>query len=161
MRSLHRDIGFIVLGLTIIYSLSGIVLIYRDSDFLKSEKIIEVQLPPNLNELELSSKLRIRNLKITERTDSLYIFKTGKYNHLSGQVTYSKTSLPSFIDKFNRLHKSSSKSTVHWAATIYGVLLFFLAISSLLMFKPKSKLFKRGIVLSLTGLILAIILLFI
>ena len=31
VRSLHRDIGFFVIGLTIIYSISGIVLTYRDT----------------------------------------------------------------------------------------------------------------------------------
>ena len=38
MRSLHRDVGFLVLGFTFIYALSGIVLVYRDTDFLKSER---------------------------------------------------------------------------------------------------------------------------
>ena len=35
IRVLHRDIGFLVVGLTIVYALSGIVLTYRDTGFLK------------------------------------------------------------------------------------------------------------------------------
>lgn len=159
VRSLHRDIGFIVLGLTIVYSLSGIVLIYRNSDFLKSEKQIEVQLSSNLKKSELGSKLKMKKLRITEETDSLYIFESGSYNKISGLAVFKKKSLPPFVEKLNKLHKSSNKNKVYWATTIYGVLLFFMAISSLWMFKPKTKKFKRGIILSVTGLIIAILLL--
>ena len=35
MRAWHRDIGFFIIGLVIIYALSGIALIFRDTDFLK------------------------------------------------------------------------------------------------------------------------------
>ena len=48
MRSLHRDIGFFAFGLVVIYILSGIVLIYRDTDFLKREVTVERQLKPNM-----------------------------------------------------------------------------------------------------------------
>ncbi len=34
MRFLHNNIGFFIVGLVIIYSLSGILQIYRDIDFL-------------------------------------------------------------------------------------------------------------------------------
>lgn len=40
MRSLHRDIGFFVIGLIVIYSISGVVLIYRDTNFLKHDAVI-------------------------------------------------------------------------------------------------------------------------
>jgi len=33
MRVLHRDIGFFIAGLLIIYALSGIVMIYRDTSY--------------------------------------------------------------------------------------------------------------------------------
>ncbi len=33
IRILHRNIGFFILGFVLIYALSGITLIYRDSDF--------------------------------------------------------------------------------------------------------------------------------
>ena len=62
MRSLHRDFGFFAIGLTLIFSISGIVLIYRDTDFLKFEKQIEKQLSPNIKESELGMILHIRNL---------------------------------------------------------------------------------------------------
>lgn len=36
IRSLHRDIGFFLVGLTLVYVLSGVVLIYRDTGFLQT-----------------------------------------------------------------------------------------------------------------------------
>jgi hypothetical protein len=41
MRALHRDIGFLVVGLIIIYSVSGLVLVFRGTDLLKVETVIE------------------------------------------------------------------------------------------------------------------------
>lgn len=36
IRSLHRDVGFFLVGLTLVYVLSGILLIYRDTGFLQT-----------------------------------------------------------------------------------------------------------------------------
>lgn len=42
------------------YSICRIIMIYRNTGFLKSEKIIEQQLKPNLEAGELSRALRIK-----------------------------------------------------------------------------------------------------
>lgn len=39
IRSLHRDIGFFLVGLTLVYVLSGILLIYRDTGFLQTAAV--------------------------------------------------------------------------------------------------------------------------
>ena len=39
IRSLHRDIGFFLVGLTLVYVLSGILLIYRDTGFLQTTAV--------------------------------------------------------------------------------------------------------------------------
>ena len=53
MRVLHRDIGFLTIGLTLVYALSGILLIYRNTDLLKTEKVEEKQLATNLSRNDL------------------------------------------------------------------------------------------------------------
>jgi hypothetical protein len=53
MRVLHRDIGFFVIGITIIYGISGIVLLYRDTHFFRNEITIEKELSPNLSKYDL------------------------------------------------------------------------------------------------------------
>ena len=158
MRSLHRDVGFFVIGLIIIYSLSGIVLIFRDTDFLKHDITVEETLSPNLDAHELGKELHVKEFEIL-RTDAEYkYFKNGTYNKATGVVTYSKKELPSFLVRLTAIHKSSSKYFSHWVSTLFGIMLFFLAISSLWMFKPNTKAFRRGILILGAGLAVAILL---
>ena len=44
MRLLHRYIGYFMAGIMAVYAISGVLLIYRDTDFLKKEKKIEKKL---------------------------------------------------------------------------------------------------------------------
>lgn len=39
IRSLHRDIGFFLVGLTLVYVISGLLLIYRDTGFLQTTPV--------------------------------------------------------------------------------------------------------------------------
>lgn len=160
MRSLHRDVGFFALGLTFIYAISGIVLIYRDTGFLKSERQIERQLSPNIQESELGMMLHIRDFKITKTEHDIVYFKNGTYNKATGIVHYTNQALPLTLDKLISLHKSSSKNFSHWFTTIYGIALLFLAVSSFWMFKPNTGLFKRGLLFTGIGFIIAFILFF-
>jgi hypothetical protein len=68
MRILHRYIGYFLAGIMAVYALSGIVLIYRDTDFLKREKLVEKKVNPDAKEAELGKLLGIKDLKIS-RTD--------------------------------------------------------------------------------------------
>ena len=61
MRVLHRYLGFLAIGLTIVYALSGISLLYRDTDVFKVEAVVERDLDPNIPTDKLGQALRIRN----------------------------------------------------------------------------------------------------
>lgn len=160
MRALHRDIGFFVIGLTVVFCISGIVLIFRDTDFLKQEVIIEKQIEPNVDSSELGGILRLRGFEVIKTEGDTVYFGNGTYNITSGVVIYSTKELPSFLNKLNRLHKTSSRNVIHWFTLVYGVLLLFLALSSFWMFKARTKLFWRGIIIASAGLIVSAILLF-
>ena len=60
MRVVHRYLGFFLAGIMAVYSLSGIVLIFRDTDFLKQEKQLEKQIKVNASKTELGKLLGIR-----------------------------------------------------------------------------------------------------
>lgn len=49
MRVLHRDIGFFAIGLVIIYALSGIALVYRESSLFKVNKEVVKTVSPGLD----------------------------------------------------------------------------------------------------------------
>ena len=159
VRSLHRNIGFFVIGLTIIYSISVIVLTYRDTNFLKHETLVEKTLSPNMETSELGEVLHLRDFKVLKNEGEIVYFQNGTYNKVTGFVKYSKTELPAIFNKFTNLHKASSKNLKHLFSTLFGILLSFLAISSFWMFKTKTKLFRRGICIAGLGVVSAAILL--
>lgn len=156
MRLLHRDVGFIVVGVTIIFSLSGMVLIFRDSDFLKQEKVIEKKLSPDLEISALGKELHLKDVKVVHEYGNVIEFQNGTYNKETGVVSYTSKELPAFLNKLTHLHKTASESLIHWFTLLYSTLLFFLAVSSFWMFKPKSKMFKRGIIFVSIGVVIVI-----
>jgi hypothetical protein len=160
MRGLHRDVGYFIIGLIIIYTLSGIVFIYRDRDFLKHETRIEKTVAPGIAASDLGETLKIKNFKATKTEGEIVYFKEGTYNAATGAASYSVKELPLVLKKFGDIHKANSKSPVHWITTIFGVLLLFLAISALWMFKRGTKLFSRGLILTAAGILFCIVLFF-
>lgn len=157
MRVLHRDIGFLMIGLTLVFALSGILLVYRSTGFMKSETQVTRTLAPALSIDDVGRALHLRQLKVGEDDGRRIAFSSepmardGSYDRESGEVSYSAQQLPSFLEKLNALHKTSSGSALHWFSALYGVLLTFLALSSLWMFKPSTRQFRRGVVLAALG----------
>ena len=160
MRSLHRDVGFLIVGIAIIYSISGFLLVLRDTDFLKHEKQVEKQLVPNIKESELGATMRMRNFEVLKTEGDTVYFKNGTYNKATGMVKYSEKALPAFVEKLNKLHKPTTKNITHWFTWIFAVLLLFLAISSFWMFRPNTKLFRRGLVFAGIGITVMVVLFF-
>jgi len=159
MRNLHRDIGFFVIGLTIVFSLSGIILVYRDLDFMVYDKQVEEKLSPNIELSEISKTLHIRNLKATKTEGETIFFQDGFYNKSTGIVSYKTKEVYFPFNEFITLHMTMSKNLTHWLVTSYGVLLLFLAISSFWMIKKGKSSFRRAIFLIVAGFIFTIIVL--
>jgi hypothetical protein len=158
MRSLHRNIGFFLVGLVIIYSLSGVVLIYRDTNFLKHATPMEKKLSPGIPESDLGKALQIRDFKIEKSEGDIIFFENGTYNKVTGVAAWSAMELPGWFRKFADLHKTSSRNFAHWFTTIFGILLLFMALSSFWMFKRGTKFFRRGIVMAGMGIVAAALL---
>ncbi len=147
MRALHRDIGFLSIGLTIVYALSGVLLIYRNTDFLKVERVEQKQLATNLAVNDLGAELKIRNFRVEREEGSVIYFGNGSYDATTGKaVVTRKVYIPPF-DKLVNLHKVTGTNKMSVVALIYGILLAFLALSSLFMFKFGTRKSKRGLVM--------------
>lgn len=159
MRITHRYLGYFLAGIMVIYSLSGVLLIYRDTDFLKKEKKYDKVIEKNLDEKSLGKELKIKNFEVEKTEGSVLKFKQGTYDASTGQAKYSKKELPFLLDKMTKLHKSQSKETLSPLNAFFGLSLFFFVISSFWMFNPKTKAFKRGIKFTIAGLVISVILL--
>ena len=159
MRYLHNKIGFFIVGLVIIYGLSGLLQTYRDTDLLKHDVLHEKQLEPKLTEAELGSNLRLRNFHVQKTEGAVLYFKEGSYNTETGKASYKTREWYSWLVPFTNLHKTASKSIAHYFTTLFGVALLFLSVSAFWMFKPGTKLFSSGVYLTIAGIVAAIILL--
>lgn len=161
MRILHRYIGFFLAGIMAVYALSGIVLIYRDTDFLKKEKQVEKTVAPNVKETELGKMLAIRELKVSKTAGDTLYFKQGTYNSKTGVANYTSKQLPFVLTQLTQLHKASTKKPLYWLNTFFGASLLFFVISSFWMFRPETAIFKKGIYFTIAGIALTLILLFV
>ena len=161
MRILHRDIGFFVLSLTVVYVFSGIVLTYRDKGFLRSPRPVEQTVAPGLMAGELSAELRLRRMRILSENEKEIRFSLGdyeggrdcRYDKATGVATYALMLYPPLVQAMNVLHMTHSEPFRHWFTLLYAVCLFFLAVSAFWMYPVRSKLFWRGAGFFTLGLI--------
>lgn len=161
MRVYHRYLGYFLVGIMAVYSVSGIALIFRDTDFLKKEKHVEKQLAPNLKNDELIKELRLGKVTIEKNEGDIAYFKQGTYNQTTGAAQYTTKELHPFVAKLTKLHKASTKDPLFFLNIFFGVSLFFFVVSSFWMFLPKTTIFKKGLYFTLAGIVLTIILLII
>lgn len=160
VRSLHRDIGYLTAGLTVIFALSGIAQIFRDSDFLQVQKQEAVQLAPGLAADALGPALRMREVHVDRTEGGVLYFRGGSYDPATGKaVRTTKSYLPPF-DRLAAFHKSPSKSAVHWLTMIYAGALLFMGLSSFFMFRSGHALQRRGLVFAAIGLAVALAVMF-
>ena len=75
LRALHRDVGFFVVGLIIIYTMSGIVLVYRDTDFLIRKVQVEKKLLPGIDPSELGKVLQSKACPLRRPKEMWSIFR--------------------------------------------------------------------------------------
>jgi len=145
MRVIHRYLGFFLAGIMAVYALSGVLMIFRETDFLKKEVLQERQLEPGLTGGELSPKLKMGVKVHKEKGDVLY-FEQGNYN--------TKTGLAS-------VNKATTNSPLYFLNIFFGASLLFFVISSFWMFLPHTSVFKKGMYFTLGGIVLTLILLFV
>ena len=160
MRIWHRYLGFFLAGIMAVYAISGIILIFRDTDFLKKEKVVEKKLPASLGVEALGKEIKIKELKAESVSGDTIKFKQGYYNTATGDVSYKVKSMPFFIEKLTKLHKANSKSPLFFLNIFFGASLLFFVVSSFWMFIPKTSIFKKGLYFTLAGIVLTLIMLF-
>lgn len=161
MRILHRYLGFFLSGIMAIYAISGIVLIFRDSDTFKKTVVIEQTLAPDLTEQAVAKAINNKKLKFTKEEEGVFYFTEGTYNISSGAVSYSKKELPYILDKMTHFHKAKSGQPLFFLNIFFGLGLLFFVISAFWMFVPSSSIFRKGMLFVAAGAALALILLFV
>lgn len=161
MRVFHRYLGFFLAGIMAVYAVSGIILIFRDTDAFKVTKEFEEVFSEPVSPDELGQKLRMRDLKIDKVENNVAYFKDGKYDMNTLTVKYSKRELPTALETITHMHKAKTGDTLFFLNIFFGVGLLFFVISSFWMFFPGTDIFKKGMYLVLAGIVLTLVMLFV
>jgi hypothetical protein len=160
MRVYHRYLGYFLAGIMAVYGLSGTIMIFRDTDFLKTNRSVTRQLKPNIKPDELGKELKMKDLKIIDQEGDMISFKQGTYNRSTGIANYTSREWPRFIDKLTRLHKADTRSPLFFLNVFFGLSLLFFVISAFWMFLPKTTIFRKGLYFTAGGVIVTLILIF-
>jgi uncharacterized iron-regulated membrane protein len=158
-RAIHRYLGYFLSGIMLVYALSGIVMIFRKTNFLKTEVVMEQQLKPNLTIGELSPKLKMK-VELEKEEGNVIYFKNGNYNQETGVAIVKKMQLPFVLEKMVKLHKATTNSPLYFLNIFFGLALLFFVFSAFWMYTPKMPVFKKGMYFAIGGFIFTIILLF-
>jgi hypothetical protein len=167
-RILHRDIGYLTVGITLVYALSGFLLSHRKLFPAAKKEAFTIDLPPNLNsesllkywELNLPL-IKLNNHKESENTIQLFLERgNGYYNKSNGETSYEIITRRPVISFLNQLHRNRKKGWPY-IADAYAFLLGFLAISGLFITNGKNGFLQRGIWLVSLGIILVLVFIFI
>src|SRR5689334_527479 len=114
MRIWHRYLGFFLAGIMAVYAISGVVLIFRDTDFLKQKRTIETKLAPNLSIEEVGKLVKLRDLKAKSENGDTIFFAQGFYNKVTGEEKHTVKSLPKVMEKLTQLHKANTKHPLYY-----------------------------------------------
>ena len=113
-RIIHRYLGFFLAGIMAIYAISGIVLVFRNTDFLKKEIHYEKTLAVNMTQPQLKEQLKVKGFKVNKVDGNIVHFKQGTYNSSTGVADYKVKKLPIIMEKMTHLHKATTNDPLYY-----------------------------------------------
>lgn len=169
LRVVHRDWGYLMVGVCLIYGISGMLLNHmngKDPAFRTTEASIQLEPGMNAGTLETRWNQDVdlpalkRTMAIDEENLRLMLDGgIGVYNTSNGVVDYEVHVKRPVIYWFNRLHYNRVQG---WSimADFFAVSLIFFAISGLFMVKGKYGLRGRGKWYLLAGILIPVLYIF-
>jgi uncharacterized protein len=164
LRALHRDAGYLGVGLTLVYALSGLAVNHVadwDPSFQQVSKTHHVARPLPAD-AEASAKQVLRELSIREAPREIYaagddavdiVFdrRTLHVTPSTGKVLEEGQSPRFLLRAANWLHLNRGKKAWTYVADTYAVVLLYLAISGLFMIPGRKGLLGRGALIAALG----------
>lgn len=175
-NALHRDIGYLAFGMTIIYALSGIVLNhfkagdFAHPDYRSSTEQYTVTLPADTIFSEAWAVAVLKQVGEENRYKShiagdgyvnIYLTNGSAYVDLAtGTVEVQKKRPRYIIKEFNVMHYNNFKKLFTWFSDLYAVSLMVLAVTGLFVLKGKNGILGRGAWLAALGILIPALFLF-
>lgn len=166
LRILHRDLGYFFVGITMVYVISGIILLSKKQGIDPAYATVHIskQFPPLLKEYEFEEfwQQNMTGFKLNKIISDQDFYKIyvkggqGKYQLQSGLLTMETYKRRPFVHFINQLHLNQNKNWEVVAYSFAGALLF-LALSGLFIVQGKNGFMKRGLWFMLAGVLLIVI----
>jgi len=166
---LHRDIGYLIVGLTIVYGISGIAVNHVqdwnpnykiEKEFLTIEPLAATEREPMVDEARKKLNL-VDQPKDSFRPDeeTLQLFfenRTYWVDIPTGNVMIETTQERRVLFEMNQLHLNSPKGIWTYIADLYAFTLVFVAVTGLFVLKGKTGITGRGAWLTSIGVLLPV-----
>jgi hypothetical protein len=169
LRSLHRDVGYTAVGLTLVYAVSGLAVNHIpawDPNFTNTTSSHELGAPLPDDD-EAAKAMVLGKLGITEtprevyregdELELLFEHRTLHVTTATGHVLDEEQKPRFFVRAANWLHLNRGKKAWTCFADGYAVGLLFLATSGLFMIAGKKGLFGRGMFFVAAGVAIPIV----
>lgn len=172
LRSFHRDIGYLAVGLTFVYAISGIAINHIDDwnpNFVTGERTHELTGPIPKGEAEATREvLRQLDIDATPKLDDFYMASDTEL-----EITLNRRTLQvdldtmTVVDRYekprfflrvaNWLHYNRGKKAWTAIADFYAFFLLFLAVSGAFMLKGRKGLIGRGGIMIAIGVAVPVV----
>ena len=171
-RIIHRDLGYIFFGMSIIYGLSGIALNHLHNwnpDYIIKTRTITINAPERLSGASVSE---LRDLIYSIDNDLVYkSHYAPQQGYLKiflrqGSLTINTESGAGMIEllkkrpifkEVNFLHYNKPKKLWTWFSDLFALALILLAISGLFIIRGKKGITGRGAWLTAAGIIIPLV----
>jgi uncharacterized protein len=164
LRALHRDAGYLAVGLTFVYALSGLAINHIgrwDPNFKKVVEIHQLARPLPKDDAAAGAQV-LGELGIHDKPRDAYYETDGTYQVFFDnrtlvvdpktlEVKDAQEKPRFFLRVSNWLHYNRGKKAWTYFADGYAIFLLFLATSGIFMLKGKKGLIGRGAILILLG----------
>lgn len=164
LRALHRDAGYLAVGLTFVYALSGLAVNHIkdwDPNFTQVQKTHQLQGPFPKDD-QAAAKKALMAIGVNAPPEDVFRVSKTELEIVLGDITYHLDSTSGVLREegqkprlllrtANWLHLNRGKKAWTYIADSYAVFLLFLASSGLFMIRGRKGLFGRGAILATLG----------
>jgi hypothetical protein len=177
LRWLHRDIGYLVVGITLVYTVSGIALNHRQDwnphySLISEEVFLQPSEKTEFTIYEIATLLDkfeyepVYKKHFLSKNGTIKIFVeegTVIYDPARGNAELEILKKRPFFFQINKIHLAQAGTLWIWISDIMSVFLLFVAISGLFILKGKYGITGRGLWLTALGILvpLAVILIYV
>ena len=163
-NALHRDVGYLIVGLTIVYGVSGLAVNHRadwNPSYRLEKRALQIE-PIRATEREEMVRQARAALGVGEPRnifrpdpDTLQLFfdrESFSIDLPSGAVIVDGIRPRPVLYEMNQLHLNTPKGAWTWIADLYAVALLFVAATGLFVLKGKTGITGRGAWLTAVGI---------